>query len=124
MADSLSTIGSIASYLFETFPNLPAGVSGNLVIISDTARQHVANYTGQTIGSNSISDTYQPAILDFAKADLIDLLNAQTGGENIRLADLSISESGDAMSSQAYRQLAEMKLRSLPKDIKFAKSLS
>lgn len=122
---SLKSIGSIAIFLHDTISNLPAGVSGNLVIIADNARQTVANYCGATIGSNSIDDTYQPAIIDFAKADVVDLVNAQAGGEQIRLGDLSISETGEAMSSQQYRMLGEMKLKSLPKgNIRFVKSLS
>jgi len=69
---ALSTIGSIATHISESFDNLPDGVSGNLIEIVDMARQHVSNYVGQTIGSNSISSNFQPAILDFAKADAID----------------------------------------------------
>ncbi|MCH7535024.1 MAG: hypothetical protein IH948_04660 [Bacteroidetes bacterium] len=122
--DSLKTIGSLAIHLNDIFPGLPDGVSGNLLIISDMARQHVENFTGRSIGSNSIDATYQSAIVDFAKADVIDLVNAQAGGEQIRLADLSISETGEAMSSQQYRLLAEMKLKTLGRNIQFAKSLS
>ena len=124
MANDLSTIGSIATHLVEVFPGLPDGVSGNLVIISDMARQHVENYTGKVIGSNDISDRFQPAIVDFAKADVVDLINAQQGGEKIRLADLSISETGEAMSAEQYRTLAEIKLTSLGRDIQFRQSLS
>lgn len=121
---SLSTIGSIAIHLGEIFPGLPEGVSGNLVIISDMARQHVETYTGIVIGSNDISDRFQPAIVDFAKADVVDLINAQQGGEKIRLADLSISETGEAMSAEQYRGLAEIKLRALGRNIQFRQSLS
>ena len=124
MSDSLKSIGSVANFLMNCFPDIPVGVSGNLLAISDMARQHVENYTGVTIGSADIPDKYQPPIIDFAKADVIDLYNAQAGGENISLADLSISEAGDAMSSQAYRTLAEMKLRTLGKNYQFTKSLS
>ena len=121
---SLSTVGSIAYHLFEIFPGLPDGVSGNLVIIADMARQHVENYTGTTIGSNSIDARYQPAIEFFAKADVVDLVNAQAGGESISLGDLSISETGDAMSSDAYRTLGEMALRTLGKAYRFDQALS
>lgn len=120
MADSLSTIGSIATFLFNSYPNLSAGVSGNLVIISDMARQHVSNYTGIAIGSNSIGDSFQPAIVDFARADLIDLLNAD-GGNSISLAELSID---DDLSAEGYRKLGEMKLFALGKSYKFSQSLS
>ena len=124
MAQDLSTIGSIATHLAEIFAGLSAGVSGNLVIISDLARQHVANFAGATIGSNSIDDQYQPAILDFAKADVVDLFNAQAGGEDLKLSDLSISETGEAMSAEQYRLLGEMKLKALGKGIQFTRSLT
>ena len=124
MADSLNGIGSIALHLFNVFPGLPAGISGNLILIADMARQHVENYTGIVIGSNSISDRYQPAIVDFAKADVIDLINAQAGGENISLSELSISETGEAMSAEAYRTLGEFKLRTLGKDYKISQSIT
>ena len=123
MADTLSTIGSIATHLATVFQGLPAVVSGNLLPIVDMARQHVANYTGVNIGSNSIADRFQPAILFLAKADIVDLLNAQPGGESISLADLSISESGDAASAEQYRALAEINLRALGRDIKFGQAL-
>lgn len=124
MADTLNTIGSIATFLANTLPDLSAGISGNLVPIVDMARQHVANYTGQTIGSNSINDKFQPAIIDFSRADIIDLVNAQAGGENISLEGLSISETGEQMSAEQYRVLGEMKLRSLGRSIQVVKSLS
>ena len=124
MADSLNSIGSIGTHLSEVFPDLPAGISGNLVIISDLARQHVENFTGINIGSNSIADRFQPAIIDFAKADVVDLFNAQAGGEKIRLAELSLEETGEEMSAQEYRMLGEMKLKVLGKDYKVIRSLS
>ena len=103
---------------------IPTGISGNLVIIVDNARQYIANYTGTTIGSNSIGDRYQGAIVDFAMADTVDLLLAQAGGEQISLAELSINDSGEVMSSQQYRLMGEMKLKALGKRTQFVRSLS
>ena len=48
-------IGSIAIFILESFNNVPAGVSGNMIEIVDMARQHVENYCGNVIGSNSIN---------------------------------------------------------------------
>ena len=121
---NLNSIGSMAEHLAENFPYMPSGVSGNLIEIVDMARQHVANFTGQTIGSNSIGATYQPAILDFSKADIVDLVNAQAGGERLRLADLSIDETGEDLSAEQYRMLGEMKLKSIGRKSRFARSLS
>ena len=119
MADDLSTTGSIAIFLLDQYPGVSAGVSGNMVIMVDMARQHVANYTQKTIGSNNINDAFQPAIVDFARADVIDLLNQD--GNNLKLAELSL---GEDLTSEQYRKLGEMKLRDIGKGFQFAQALS
>lgn len=124
MADSLNSIGSIAEHLNTIISPMPVGISGQMVVIADLARQHVENYVGKDIGSNSIADRYQPAILDFAKADVVDLVNAQGGGEDIKLEGLSINETGEVMSAEQYRMLGEMKLKALGRGVGFAKSLT
>ena len=124
MANSLSSIGSISQHLFTVF-EVPDSFSGLVLLeIADMARQHVANFTGKTIGSNGIADEFQSAILDYAKADLIDLINAQPGGEKLKLDVLSMEETGDVMSSKQYRMLGEMKLNALGRDYKVLQALS
>lgn len=123
MATELTSIGSIATFINEVM-QVPLGVSGNLVIIADMARQHVANYTGETIGSQSIAAKFQGVILDFSKADTIDLIQAQAGGEKIKLAELSVAETGEEMSAKQYRLLGEMKLKALGRKVYFKRSLS
>lgn len=125
MATSLNSLGSISQHLYNLFPNLPSGFSGLVLLeISDMARQHVANYTGKEIGSNGISDIYQGAILDYAKADLIDLINAQPGGESLRLGELSMTETGNTLTSEQYRALGEMKLRAIGRNYQVLQALS
>lgn len=124
MADNNASIGSIATFIIESFNNVPLGVSGNMVEIVDMARQHVANYVGKAIGSNSIDSKYQPAIISFAKADTIDFVNAQAGGESISLAELSIDDKGEAMSAEQWRMLGELQLKALGGKIYFARSIS
>ncbi len=119
MASDLSTTGSIATFLFNSYPGMSNGVSGNLVIIADIARQHVANFTQTNIGSNSIADQFQPAIVDFARADTIDLLNQD--GNKIKLAELSLDED---LTSEQYRKLGEIKLSAIGKGYQFAQALS
>lgn len=123
MADSLSTIGSIASFLQNNW-NIPSAISGAVLQIVDVARQHVANYTGDVIGSNSISDNYQPPILDFARADLVALYNLDPATNDLSLAELTMGKSDAAMSADQYRMLGEMKLKALGRKIQYAKSLS
>jgi len=120
---SLSTCGSIAIFMNECF-QLPAGISGNMVEIVDQSRQYIANYTGVTIGSNNIDAKYQPVILDYVKADVIDLIQAQSGGEKISLGELSIDDSGDDLSAKSYRLMGDLKLKSIGKKFIFARSIS
>ncbi len=119
----LLTIGSIATFIVETI-QVPTGISGNMVEIVDQSRQFVANYTGDSIGSNAIGAKYQPAIIDFAKADTIDLIGAQAGGEKIKLGDLSIAETGEEMSAKQYKLMGDMKLKAIGRKIQFARSIS
>jgi len=119
----LSTIGSIATHIDNTL-SLPAAVSGTMVETVDLSRQYVADYAGVTIGSNSIDKKYQPAIVCFSKADAIDLKQAQSGGEKLKLAELSIDDSGDTMNAKQFRLMGEMKLRSIGKKFQVAKSFS
>ncbi len=118
------TIGSIATHIVENIGGIPAGVSGNMVEIVDLARQHVANWTNQIIGSNSIGAKFQPAITDFAKADAVDLSNAGAGGDQLKLSDLSIGQSAEAMTGQQYRIMADMKLKTIGRSVQFARSIS
>lgn len=120
---SLSTIGSIAIHIDQVL-DITSAVSGNMVAIADMARQHVANFTGQTIGSNSINDKFQPAIVNFAFADAIDFVSSQVGGEKIRLAELSIDDSSDIMSAKQYRMMGENALASLGRTYHISRSVS
>ena len=119
-----NTIGLIATHIVENIAGIPAGISGNMVEIVDLARIHVANWTGQTIGSNSIAAKFQPAITDFAKADEVDLSNAGAGGDQLRIADLTIGKGWETMTAQQYRLMAEMKLNTIGRSVSFVRSIS
>ncbi len=121
---ALDSIGNIATFLIETIEGVSDGVSGNMVIIVDMNRQHVENFTGTDIGSNNIADQFQPPIVNLSKADTIDFIQAQVGGEKLKLGELSIDESGDAVSSQFWRDLAESQLNALGRRTEFRRSLS
>ena len=118
----LSTCGSIAIHIVESL-SVPTGISGNMVEIVDMARQHVSNYTGETIGSNSINAKFQPAIVNIAKADTIDFINVQEESGNLRLDELSVGEGFSKDSATAYRQLAENYLKSLGRTFNYKKTI-
>lgn len=119
---ALDTIGSIATHINENL-TLPVGISGNMVEIVDMSRQHVANFLGIIIGSNSIDAIYQPAILDFANADTLDLVNAESG-DNVSLAELSVAGTGLDLSARQLRMMAENKLNVLGRKVRFSRSVS
>ena len=120
---SLSTIGSIAIFINENL-TVPDGVSGNMVEIVDMSRQHVANFVGGVIGSNAIDPIYQPAIVDFANANVLDLINAEAGGADLKLAELSITDTGQDLSSKQLRMMGEMKLNAIGRKARFSRSIS
>lgn len=120
---ALDTIGSIASFITENL-NVTTGVSGNMVEIVDMSRQHVANFVGTAIGSNSIDAIYQPAIVDFANANTLDMINADSGGADLKLAELSITSTGQDLSSAQLRTMGEMKLNAIGRKARFSRSLS
>jgi len=122
MVAELSSIGSIATHIIEVMP-VSTGISGNMAEIVDQARQHVANYTGVTIGSNSIGAAYQPAIINFAKSETVGLINAEPG-EKIRLAELTIDDGNDILSAKQYELLGTSNLKALGRKIQVAKSVS
>jgi|SRR3990167_2078542 len=121
---ALDTIGSIANFIASSFTELPSGISGNTLLIVDMARQHVSNYVGIDIGSNSISAAYAPAIIDFAKADIIDMAVAQGDDRNMSLGEMSIGGNSLSTSAESFRVLGETKLKALGQKRRFARSLS
>lgn len=121
---SLSTIGSIANHITEIYTNISEGISGNMIEIVDMARQNVENYVGDDIGSNSIAEKYQPPIVNFAKAEVIDLENTEDDAGDVKLAELSVSNSGEEMSAKQLRMLAESQLKNIGRKVRFARSLS
>lgn len=120
---ALDSIGSIAQHIAEIFDNLTDGVSGNLVEVVDMARVDVENFTGVNIGSNNIPEAYQSAVVNFSKADTIDLTNAQAGGDDIKLAELSVSSTTETMSANQYRMMANNSIKFIGRKIRFGKTL-
>jgi len=120
---ALDTIGSIAIHVVKQFSNIPDGVSGTMVQTVDMSRINVQNFTGDSIGSNSISEKYQHAITNFAMADTIDLINTQAGGDKIKLAELSVESNTEQMSADQFRKLANNSLKYLGFGAQIGKTL-
>ena len=120
---ALDTIGSIATHINENL-SLPTGISGNVVEIVDLARQHVENFVGDSIGSNSIPAIYQPAIVNYSQADILDLVNADSTGASVRLAELSIGDSSQDLSAKQLRMMGDKTLNAIGRKARFSRSIS
>ena len=150
---TLSTIGSIANHISESFV-LPIGISGNLVETVNLSLLDVSNYTGTTIGSNSIDSKFQSAITNFSKAQAIQesfawastvstsggavIMSSGTGDlDNLKLGELSIESASEAQTNSLnflstlsketpsqFRKLAIDNLKNIGRKANFARSLS
>ena len=65
----------------------------------------------------------QSAITQFSSADAIDAVTGQKGGEKIKLAELSIDDSGDQMSAKQWRQAGENSLKALGRAYQVSRSI-
>jgi len=121
MSDSLSTIGSIAYVITSSITNIPTGVSGNMLQFVDVARQYASQFTGVSIGSNSIPENYQMAIFNLSMSNAINTIVSQGYGT---IAELTINGGNIPMSAQAYKDLGEMQLKVLGRHVSAVRSLS
>ena len=119
-----NTVSGIATYLVNSFSNLPSGISGTMYTTVDYQRLHVQNYTGHTIDENGIDDLYAPIIVNLALANLVDLKISNGDGGMLSIGDLRIDDKGAQLSSEQYFKLAEMGLKTIGRKVGFARSLS
>jgi hypothetical protein len=150
---SLSTIGSIATHVAESFV-LPLGISGNMIETVNMSLLDVSNYVGQSIGSNDISETFQSAIVNFSKAQAVQeafawaTTVATSGGavimtsgtsdtDDLRLGELTVKSAAEAQTESLdflstlsketpnqFRQLAMNNLKNIGRQASFVRSLS
>jgi hypothetical protein len=116
-------LGSISTNIYTRIENIPTTVSGQMIAIVDEERLYVEQYTGQSIGSTSIAEKWQPVITDLATAKVLNLMNL-TGADvnSITLGDLSINKGGESnliKTAEYYEKLASDKLKSLGRATNF-----
>jgi len=120
----LNSVSQIASHIKALYPNLTEALKEQVISIVETHKTNIENYVGTNIDSHSIDNKYVPPIVAFTKADVISLINAQTGGGNVKLGDLSINESGKEMSASQWAKMGEIKLKALGRGVQHKRSLS
>lgn len=120
----MSSTGSIAAYLVNSFTNLPAGISGTMFQTVDYQRLYVQNYTGYNLSSGGFDDKFDPIITNLALANLVDLKISNGDGGLLMLGDLRIHDQGAPLAADQYLKLAEMGLKAIGRKVSFARSLS
>jgi hypothetical protein len=120
----LSSIGSIAAVITSSFTNLSPGISGNVIVLVDSARQYVSQYTGNPIDATAIPQNVQNVIFNFALADVFDFMNADGTARSVSLSELNLGAISLDMTSQQYRKLGDIQLKVLGKNYKLAQSIS
>lgn len=125
---SVMNLGSVATRVYARLENVPTNISGALIDIADEQRLYVQEYTGATIGSNSIEEKYQPVIIDFTTAKAMDFMQLTgTDASSLTLGDFSIgkgSASSLSAAADALRVSAERRLKSLGKTMRYTRVLS
>ena len=116
------SLGSVASAVMDLVPDVPTAISGTrLLEIADRKRQFVSEYTGDAIGSNSITITHQDIIVNLTAAQTLKgMLLTGTDNEEVRLGDLTIRKGAGGAVTQAikqYEQDAMEQLKLLGKNV-------
>ena len=82
-------LGSVRTEVSKLIEDIPSFLSGtNMLNLIDQERQYAACYLNTTIGSKSIGETYQPAIISLSAASLLrsmDLVGADVA--TVKLGD-------------------------------------
>jgi hypothetical protein len=121
-------LGSVATRVYDRLENVPTNISGALIDIADEQRLYVEEWTGATIGSNSITERYQPVIIDFTTAKAMDFMQlVGTDASSMSLGDFKIdkgSASSLTAAADALRKSAHERLKSLGKTMRFRRVLS
>ena len=105
----LLNLGSVAATTLDLLEDVPENISGTrLLEISDRQRNKVEEYTGRTIGSNSIEITYQEAILQLTISKTAkDMMSLGADASNIKLGEFSVSKGStsnlDVISKNSYQ---------------------
>jgi len=121
-------LGSVHDEVLTLVEGIPASFSGaTLLRMADQKRQFVANWTGATIGSNSIDINFQDPITKLTAAatlSYMQIIGADVS--SVKLGDFSEKKGADSnlmSSADALTKMAMEELKAYGKDIKFFKAL-
>lgn len=104
----LWNLGSVAAETLILLSDIPDNISGALPRIADRQREKVQNYTGTTIGSNSIGIKHQEAILQLTIAKTAkDMMSIGVDASQVKLGDFTVSKGSNSNLDTIYKNSTE-----------------
>lgn len=108
-------LGSISLQILNRVENVPTTISGvTLDNIVDNQRVFVEAFTALAVGSIAIDEIFQPAIIDLAISETLQLMELQgIDASSIKLGDLSVSKGGTSAALSSALRFRESGMRKL-----------
>lgn len=104
-------VGSVVLTMIEDVPN---DLSGIITTFVDNEVFFAEQLTGDNIGTSSIADRFQPAIISLTASAVVRMME-MTGADvsNIRLGDLNVGKGANSPASITSMKLREDGIRKL-----------
>lgn len=124
---STFSLGSIVTEVHKLIPGVPSTISGtNMESAVFQQLLVIQSYTGDTIGSNSIAEKYQPAMTFLTAAAVLGNMELQgIDGTSVSLGELSVTKGGQSNTTNArksYYDMGMQQLRLLGREVRFTKA--
>lgn len=124
---SLWNLGSVATEVLTLVDSVPTSLSGlPIEKIADRQREFCQNYTGQSIGSNSINIDFQGPVLNLTISKVTSYMNLQgSDAKKLELGDLNVEKGGDTnlkLQSEMAKDMAMDELRIIGRKRNFGKA--
>lgn len=121
-------LGSVHDTVLDLVDDVPANISGaRLLEMADRKREYVENYTGNSIGSNSIQIQYQDIIVNMTAAQVTKtMMTTGVDADSVRLGDFTIKKGSNSNLSAAaknWEEMAKEQLKSLGRRVSYFKAL-
>jgi len=115
--------GSIRELVYSGISPFPTSISGVLVSLVNNAIFRVENFTNSTHGTTDIADRYQPAVTDFATANVLKLMAVQEMGvQFVQSGNESVNNTNLKDMANMFEEMGVMELKSLSKGLLFYKA--
>lgn len=116
------TSAQIGSIVYNLIENIPVGISGLLVggTIVDQQVYFAEQFTGNSIGTTTIVEVYQPSIISLTTSNVLSLMEAQgIGTKSVKIGELAITKGQVENSSKSFFDMGIKQLGEIGQHISF-----